>query len=77
MESVYVVNSFAEIFNLNEYKRTVYFKQENNELTETNFFILLRNSLTEGFPLDKYFFNKPVLNRGIVADHTGIEGNGI
>jgi len=58
-------------------ERLSLFKAENNNLAEPRYIILLGNSLTEGFPVEKYFTNMPVLNRGIVADHTGIEGNGI
>lgn len=53
------------------------FKFENKRLSEQHYIILLGNSITEGFSIAKYFSDKPVLNRGIVADHNGIEGNGI
>lgn len=58
-------------------KRLTQFEQENKQLDKQNYIILLGNSITEGFPIEKYFADKQVLNRGIVADHTGIEGNGI
>jgi len=58
-------------------KRLAQFEQENKQLYQQNYIILLGNSLTEGFPMDTYFADQPVLNRGIVADHTGIEGIGI
>ncbi len=59
------------------HKRIAEFKQENSNLTEPNYIVLLGNSLTEGFHVNKYFPSLPMLNRGIVADHTGIEGEGI
>ena len=58
-------------------KRLTQFKQENQQLDQQNYIILLGNSITEGFSVATYFSDLPVLNRGIVADHTGIEGNGI
>jgi len=58
-------------------ERLSLFKSENKHLVDQRYIILLGNSITEGFPVTKYFANQPVLNRGIVADHTGIEGHGI
>lgn len=58
-------------------ERLTLFRSENRQLGQQRYTILLGNSLTEGFPIEKYFADKPVLNRGIVADHTGIEGHGI
>lgn len=59
------------------HKRIAEFEQENSGLTARKYTVLLGNSLTEGFSIEKYFPTLPVLNRGIVADHTGIEGKGI
>ncbi len=58
-------------------KRLTQFEGENKRLDKQNYIILLGDSITEGFPMEIYFSDKTVLNRGIVADHTGIEGNGI
>jgi len=58
-------------------QRLAQFKNENKQLNKQNYTILLGNSITEGFPVETYFVDQPVLNRGIVADHSGIEGNGI
>ena len=59
------------------HKRLAEFRQENANLSSQNNIILLGNSLTEGFKIEKYFPLQLILNRGIVADHTGIEGQGI
>lgn len=58
-------------------ERISLFQSENKQLEPHRYTVLLGNSLTEGFPVQKYFAGKRVLNRGIVADHTGIEGHGI
>jgi lysophospholipase L1-like esterase len=56
------------------YNRVDVFKKENAELKNI---ILLGDSLTEGFDVKKYFPDRRVLNRGIVADHVGLGERGI
>ncbi len=46
------------------------FKKENRALKNV---IFLGDSLTEGFDLDTYFPERRCLNRGIVADHIGVQ----
>ncbi|MFZ5515989.1 MAG: GDSL-type esterase/lipase family protein [Candidatus Zhuqueibacterota bacterium] len=58
-------------------KRIAQFKQENAHLSAPKTIILLGDSITEGFDAARYFPSLPILNRGIVADHTGIEGSGV
>jgi len=58
-------------------RRIAQFKQENAQLTEPKYIILLGDSITEGFDVARYFPSMPILNRGIVADHTGVEGLGV
>jgi len=54
--------------------RVAEFEKENASLKNI---ILLGDSLTEGFDVEKYFPGMRVLNRGIVADHVGMEERGI
>lgn len=54
--------------------RILEFKEENRNLKNI---ILLGDSLTEGFDIEKYFPERRVLNRGIVADHVGTGERGI
>lgn len=56
------------------YNRVEEFEKENDELKNI---VLLGDSLTEGFDVKKYFPNRRVLNRGIVADHVGLGERGI
>ncbi|MBN1901627.1 hypothetical protein JW926_09925 [Candidatus Sumerlaeota bacterium] len=56
------------------YNRVDVFKNENAELKNV---ILLGDSLTEGFDVKKYFPERRVLNRGIVADHVGLGERGV
>lgn len=65
------------------HNRLAYFKKENIEIDiksnidkkwETQI-VMLGDSLTEGFDLKKYFPELPMVNRGIVSDHTVWGGN--
>ncbi len=56
------------------YNRVKIFKQENAHLKNI---VLLGDSLTEGFSVEKYFPGMHVLNRGIIADHVGIGERGV
>jgi lysophospholipase L1-like esterase len=55
--------------------RVALFKEENRTLKEKHpdrkNVILLGDSITEGFKVEKYFVGKPVINRGIGADIIG------
>ena len=55
-------------------ERVEKFKKENAGLKNI---ILLGDSLTEGFDVDKLFPDRRVLNRGIVADHVGMKEHGV
>jgi len=52
-------------------ERLATFKKENQSLKNI---IFLGDSLTEGFDLKRYFPGLRTLNRGIVADHIGVQG---
>jgi lysophospholipase L1-like esterase len=52
-------------------KRIAEFEKENAGLKNV---VFLGDSLTEGFKLDEYFPGLPSVNRGIVADHIGVQG---
>jgi len=47
------------------------FREENQRLKTT---VFLGDSLTEGFPVEKYFPELNPINRGIIADHIGVQG---
>jgi len=56
-------------------ERVEKFKDENAKLDPAKrYAVFVGDSLTEGFPLEKHFAGKAVLNRGIVADGTGALG---
>ena len=56
-------------------ERVEKFREENATLDPaTRSAVFVGDSLTEGFPLEKSFPGKPVLNRGIVSDVTGVLG---
>ena len=53
------------------------FTEENSRLKNEKYIIFLGNSLTEGFPIEQFYPDKRILNRGIVADHIGLDYHGI
>lgn len=50
------------------------FETENQAMKKV---VLLGNSITEGFNVEKYFPGRPFVNRGIVADGIGVAATGI
>jgi len=55
--------------------RVAAFARENAALAaDRKSAVFVGDSITEGFPLEKHFAGKPVLNRGIVADRIGNVG---
>jgi len=55
------------------FDRIEQFKEENKKLEPNKkYVVLLGDSLTEGFDVNKYFEGKPVLNRGIISDTIGV-----
>lgn len=58
------------------FDRIEQFKEENKKLEPNKkYVVLLGDSLTEGFDVNKYFEGKPVLNRGIISDTIGVVKN--
>jgi len=58
--------------------RVEQFKAENAALPEgRKNIVFVGDSLTEGFPLEKYFPGRPVLNRGIISDGIGFDERGV
>jgi lysophospholipase L1-like esterase len=56
-------------------ERVEKFREENGKLDPSKkYACFVGDSLTEGFPLEKHFAGKPVLNRGIGSDVTGVLG---
>src|SRR4051812_2487094 len=63
--------NLGELFKLHWFDRVKLFREENKKLTTKDNVILLGDSITEGFKVEKYFPDRHVLNRGIGADIVG------
>ena len=65
------ISKILENLRKHRLERIEQFKKENLELKTT---VFLGDSLTEGFDLKKFFPELKAVNRGIVADHIGVQG---
>ena len=63
--------NWAAIFKQHWVDRVKSFREQNNKQYSEKNVILLGDSITEGFTVDKYFPDRHVLNRGIGADIIG------
>lgn len=74
-ESTQEVEDSGNWFYVHYRNRMNLFKKENAELLpEAKNYVFVGDSITEGFPLTRYFQGKRVLNRGISGDGIGFEG---
>jgi len=59
-------------------KRVEEFKAENATLpSERKNVVFVGDSITEGYPLERYFPGRPALNRGIISDGIGFDERGV
>lgn len=66
------INKWAEYY----FDKVKQFRQENAKLNkDKKYIVFVGDSITERFPLEKFFPDRSTLNRGITADGIGLEGD--